>query len=61
MRALFIIDLPIGPQKSSVDEDLQGFDFHAILVDTLETNLADISKVSSNCLSVSWQSFLIIN
>ena len=52
MRALFIIDLPIGPLKSSVDDDLRGFDFHAILVDTLETNLADISKVSDSCLNL---------
>jgi len=47
MRALFIIDLPIGPRQSLLVDDLHEFDFHAILVDTLETNLADITKVIS--------------
>ena len=43
-RALFIMDLPMGLIHTSVDDDLRDFDFHPILVDTLETNLADIIK-----------------
>ena len=43
-RALFIMDLPMSLNFTSVDEDLREFDFHRILVDTLENNLADIIK-----------------
>ncbi|GAX74895.1 hypothetical protein CEUSTIGMA_g2341.t1 [Chlamydomonas eustigma] len=41
-RTLFIVDLPLGSLRSTVVEDLASINFHSLLEDTLETNLADI-------------------
>ncbi|KAG1667515.1 hypothetical protein FOA52_013705 [Chlamydomonas sp. UWO 241] len=44
VRALLVADLPLGPNPSSVDDDLKDFNMHAFLVDTLEAEVADIVK-----------------